>query len=126
MFKLKFSPSTYIAKNYKLLTLALLGMGFITTMTLPVLAADVIYHGNYCSPNKNSVNLIERGQFGLNNTSILASAFIQCPFNLPFDVNLRVTGVYVTVYDRHPALNVTCTLLGVGLDGSTLWSQTTS
>ena len=124
MFKLK--ASTSIAKSYKLLTLALLGMGFTTAMTLPVLAADVIYHANICSPTKNSVNLIERSQFGINNTSNLVSASIQCPLNLPFNANLRVTGVYLTGYDRHPALNISCTLIGVGLDGATLWSQTTS
>ncbi len=122
MFKLNASTS----KNYKLLAIAVIGIGCGASISLPVLAADVVYHANICSPTKNSVNLIERSQFGVNNTSNLATAFIQCPLSLPFDASLRVKSVYLTGYDRHPALNISCTLQGLGLDGKILWSQTTS
>ena len=122
MFKLNASTS----KNYKLLTIAFIATGCSAAIALPALADDVIYHANICSPNKNSVSLIERSQFGVNNTSNLATASIQCPLNLPFDASLRVKSVYLTGYDRHPALNISCTLQGLGLDGKLLWSQSTS
>jgi hypothetical protein len=125
MLKLKtsISPSK---KTAKLLPITLIGVGLTAAMNLPVLAADVMYQANICSPNKNSVNLIDRSQFGIHNTSNLSTASIQCPLSLPFDASLKVTGVYLTGYDRHPALNISCTLVGIGLDGGTLWSRSTS
>lgn len=113
-------------KIAKFVPVAIIGMGLTAAINLPVLAADVMYHGNFCSPNKSSVNLVERSQFGVHNTSTLSTASVQCPFTLPFNASLRVTGVYLTVYDRHPALNVNCTLTGVGLEGSTIWTRTAS
>jgi hypothetical protein len=92
---LKLSASTSKSKKFsKLLPITLMGMGLTTAMTLPAQAADVMYHGNICSPTRNSVNLIERSQFGVNNTSNLATAFVQCPLSLPFNAALRVTAVY--------------------------------
>jgi len=124
---LKLSASTSRSpKISKLLPITLIGMGFTTAMTLPVLAADVIYHGNFCAPNRNSVNLVERNQFGVSNASSSSTAFVQCPFQLPFNAALRVTNVWLTVYDRNPSTNINCTLTGVGLEGSTIWTRTAS
>lgn len=125
MLKLKTSTSPS-KKTAKLLSVTLIGMGLTTAMNLPVLAADTIYHGNFCAPNRTSVNLVERNQFGVNNASSITTASVQCPFNLPFNAALRVTNVWLTVYDRNPSTNVECTLRGVGLEGSTIWTRTAS
>jgi hypothetical protein len=125
MMKLNTSTSPS-KKTAKLLPVTLIGMGLTAAMNLPVLAADVIYHGNFCAPNKNSVNLIERNQFGVHNTSNGSTASVQCPFQLPFNASLRVTSVFLTVYDRNPSTNINCTLMGVGLEGSTIWTRTAS
>lgn len=111
-------------KMSKLLPAALMGLGLSAVVSLPAMAADVIYQGNFCSPNRTSVSLIERGQYGVHNTSSTSTASVQCPFTLPFDASLRVKNVYVTIYDRNPNANVSCTLTGVGLEGSTIWSVT--
>jgi hypothetical protein len=124
---LKLSASTSKShKIAKLLPITLIGMGLTTAMTLPAQAADVIYHGNFCTPNRTSVNLVERNQFGVNNASSVSTATVQCPFYLPFSAALRVSNVWLTVYDRNPSSNINCTLTGVGLEGSTIWTRTAS
>ncbi len=110
----------------KLLPVVLMGVGLSIAVSLPALASDEIYHGNFCVPNQGDINRIQRNQYGVHNTSSSNTAFVQCPFNLPFNGTLRVSSVYVTVYDRHPSQDVTCTLIGVGLEGSTLWSRSAS
>lgn len=124
---LKLNTSTSKSnKVAKLISVTLIGTGLTATMNLPVLAADVIYHGNFCAPNRTSVNLVERNQFGVNNASTGSTASVQCPFQLPFNASLRVTSVFLTVYDRNPTTNINCTLTGVGLEGSTIWTRTAS
>lgn len=125
MLKLHTSTSKS-QKISKLLSVTIIGMGLTTAMNLPVLAADVIYHGNFCAPNRTSVNLVERNQFGVNNASNGTTASVQCPFQLPFNASLKVTNVWLTVYDRNPTTNIECTLKGVGLEGSTIWTRTAS
>jgi hypothetical protein len=105
---------------------ALMGVGLAITVGLPAQASDEIYHGNFCVPNQGDITRIQRNQWGVNNTSSSNTAIVQCPFNLPFNANLRVNGVYATVYDRNPNVNVSCTLTGVGIEGATLWERSSS
>ncbi len=121
----KYSCSTS-KKMSKLLPVTLIGMGLSAAVSLPALASDVMYHGNFCAPNRDHINRIERNQWGVYNTSTSTTAFVQCPFNLPFNASLRVNSVLVTVYDRNPSGDVSCTLTGVSLEGNTLWSSTRS
>ncbi len=123
MAKISFST---LKKMSKALPVALMGVGLSLAVSLPALAGDEIYHGNFCVPNQGDVGKIQRNQYGVHNTSSSTAAIVQCPFNLPFNASLRVTGVYLTVYDRNPNLNVSCTLVGVGLEGNTVWSRTAS
>lgn len=123
MARYSFSTSK---KTSKLLAVAFLSVGIASAVSLPANAADVMYHGNFCSPNRSYVNIIERNQYGVHNTSSSSSATVQCPFYLPFNASLRVNRVEVTVYDRHPNANVSCTLLGVTFAGNTLWTRSAS
>lgn len=124
---LKLNTSTSKSKKIaKLLPVTLFGMGLTAAMSLPALAADVIYHGNFCTPNRTSASRVEFNQFGAHNTSNSSSASIQCPFTLPFNAALRVTNVWLTVYDRNPSSNIECTLRGVTLEGNTVWTRTAS
>jgi hypothetical protein len=123
MLKYSFSTSKTTSK---LLAVAFLSVGITSVIALPANAADVMYHGNFCSPNRDFVNSIERNQWGVMNTSTSSSATVNCPFYLPFNASLIVNSVYVTVYDRNPSTDVSCTLMGVGLEGSTIWSITKS
>jgi hypothetical protein len=88
-------------------------------------AGDVNYHGSLCNPATfASVNNIGYSQFGAHNESRLSPALVHCggvhdPLN-------PITAVTVTVYDRHPAEEVTCTLVLVDLFGGTLFTETQS
>ena len=113
-------------KISQLLPVALMGVGLSAAVSLPAVANDVVYHGNFCAPNRSSINMIERNQRGVQNTSNGSTASVQCPFDLPFNASLRVNRVEAIVYDRNPNANVSCTLTGVGIDGNTLWSNTSS
>jgi hypothetical protein len=111
----------------KLLPVVLMGAGLSIAVSFPALASDEIYHGNFCAPSRQGdINRIQRSQFGVDNSSSTNTASVQCPFNLPFNAQLRVNSVWLTVYDRNSSLNVDCTLLGVGLDGNTVWSRSVS
>lgn len=121
--KYSFSTSKIVSK---LLPVAFLSVGLYAAASLPALAGDEMYHGNFCVPNQSDINKIDRNQWGVRNTSTTSSAVVQCPFNLPFNASLRVNSVWVTVYDRNPTQNVSCTLVGVDLAGATLWSLTSS
>lgn len=123
MVKSSFSTLKGISK---LLPVALMGVGLGITVGLPAQASDEIYHGNFCVPNQGDINRIQRDKWGVNNTSSSNTAIVQCPFNLPYNANLRVNSVYVTVYDRNPNVNVSCTLTGVSLEGTTLWERSSS
>lgn len=120
------SSCSTLKKMSKLPPVVLMGVGLSIAVSLPALASDVIYHGNFCVPNQSDVSRIQRNQWGVHNTSSSNTASVQCPFNLPYSASLRVNNVYVTVYDRNPSLNVSCTLTGVGLEGNTVWSRSSS
>ena len=121
----KYSCSTS-RKTSKLLPVALIGMGLSAAFCSSVLAADEMYHGNFCTPNRDHVNRIERNQWGVHNTSSSTTAVVQCPFNVPFRGDLKVNNVTVAVYDRNPSADVSCTLTGVAIEGNTIWSTTRS
>lgn len=121
----KYSCSTS-KKMFKLIPVALIGMGVSAAFCSSALAADELYHGNFCAPNQAHINRIERSQFGVHNTSSSTTAVVQCPFNVPFVGNLNINSVWVTVYDRNPSVNVSCTLTIVNLQGGTTWSNTQS
>jgi hypothetical protein len=113
-------------KMFKRLPMILMGVGLGIIVGLPAKASDEIYHGNFCDPINADLNKIQRNKWGINNISSSNSATVQCPFNLPYTTDLRVNSVYVAVYDRDPNLNVSCTLTGVSLDGTTLWERSSS
>lgn|GEM_PF-4997238 len=113
-------------KMSKLLPVVLMGVGLSAAVSLPAVANDVLYHGNFCTPNKSAINTIERSQWGVYNTSNGSIATVECPFDLPFNGSLVVNNVWATVYDRDPNADVTCTLTGVDMAGNTLWSRTSS
>ena len=121
----KYSCSTS-KKMFKLIPVALIGMGLSATFCSSALATDELYHGNFCAPNRDHINRIERNQYGVHNTSSSTTAVVQCPFNVPFVGNLKINSVWVTVYDRNPNTNVSCTLMIVGLNGNIAWSNTKS
>ena len=110
----------------KLISVALIGMALSAAFCSSALAADELYHGNFCTPNRDHVNKIDFGQYGVLNISSSNTAFVQCPFKLPFSANLKVTNLTVTVYDRHPSADVSCKLTSVGMEGHTIWSITRS
>jgi len=110
----------------KLISVALIGMGLSAAFCSSALAADELYHGNFCTPNRDHVNKIDFGQYGVLNISSSNTAFVQCPFKLPFSANLKVTNLTVTVYDRNNSADVSCTLTAVAIDGNTIWSTSRS
>lgn len=121
----KYSCSTS-KKMFKLMPMVLIGMGLSTAFCSSALATDELYHGNFCVPNRNDIDKIDRSQWGVDNRSTTTTAVVQCPFNVPFVGNLKINSVWVTVYDRNPNTNVNCTLMIVGLDGKIAWSNTRS
>jgi hypothetical protein len=89
-------------------------------------AADVMYGGNFCTPVLNDLDKIEHGnQFGVHNVAP-SPATVQCPFVIAFSGALTVKEIDVTVYDRDPSSNVTCTVRGLAIDGALIWSRTRS
>ena len=88
-------------------------------------AGDVNYHGSLCNPaGLDNVTIVGYSQWGAHNESRFSPALVHCggahdPLN-------PITTVTVTVYDRHPGEEVTCTLVLVDLFGSTLFTETLS
>ncbi len=121
----KYSCSTS-KKMSKLVPVTLIGLGLSAGFCSSVLAADQLFHGNFCAPNRDHLSRIERNQWGVHNTSSSTTAFVQCPFQAPFRGDLKVNKVEAWVYDRNPSADVSCTLTGVGIDGATIWSITKS
>ncbi len=120
------SRFSILKKMCKQLPIALMGVGLGIAVVLPAQASDEIYHGNFCVPNQGHINRVERSKWGVHNTSTTNTASVECPFNLPFNASLRVSSVWLTIYDRNPSQNVSCTLTGVGLDGATIWQSSNS
>jgi hypothetical protein len=89
-------------------------------------ATDVVYGGNFCTPVIADLVFIEHNQqFGVHNVST-STATVQCPFVNAFSGALIITEVDVTVYDRNPSADVSCTLRGIALDGTSVWEVTRS
>jgi hypothetical protein len=108
-------------KMFRLLYSTLLGMGFFAAFSSSAQAADILYHGNFCTPVLSDINKIEHGSlYGVHNVSS-STGRVQCPFNNNFSGTYRVNDVWVTVYDRNPSTNVSCTLYGVALNGNVIW-----
>lgn len=102
-------------------TATVLGLGLMGTGAR---AADIMYSGNFCHAALADLTRVEHaGQHGVHNVSGV-TATVQCPFNPPFFA--KVEHVMVTVYDRHPSLNIDCTLRGLSLEGNVIWSETRS
>ena len=117
----KYNGSTS-KKMSKLLPVALIGMGLSAAFCSSALAADEMYHGNFCSPKREHISRIDRNQWGVHNTSSSTTAVVDCPFKLPFSGILKVKEVDVTVHDRNNSANVSCTLTAVAMNGNTIWS----
>jgi hypothetical protein len=97
----------------------------LCSITANASAADVMFGGNFCTPTINSQLSVEQTRWGVhNNSNVIAT--VECPFVMPFRGDLSIAEVDVTVYDRHPNLNVTCTLRGIAIDGELIWSMVQS
>jgi hypothetical protein len=122
----KYNFSCITKKKSKLLSAFLINLGFCA-VSLPVLADDLIYNGNFCTPVRADINKVEHGSnYGVHNVSN-STATVQCPFIHPITHSgVAVNKVWVTVYDRNPSTNVSCTLYGVGLEGSIVWQASKS
>jgi hypothetical protein len=108
-------------KIFRLLYSTAIGMGLLTAFSSSAQADDILYHGNFCTPMLTDINKIDHGSlYGVHNVSS-STGRVQCPFNNNYSGTYRVNDVWVTVYDRNPSTNVSCTLYGVGLDGNIIW-----
>ena len=123
----KYSSSSTAQKTFRLLPGVVISIGLCAAVSLPALADDQVYHGNFCTPVRADTNKIEHGhQYGVHNVSS-STATVQCPFIHPFThSSVSVNNVWVTVYDRNPNTNVSCTLYGVALHGERIWQVSAS
>jgi hypothetical protein len=88
-------------------------------------AGDVNYHGSLCNPVAlNNVTIVGYSQWGAHNASRFSPALVLC--GGAHDPLSLITAVTVTVYDRHPTEEVTCTLVLVDLSGVALFTETQS
>lgn len=87
-------------------------------------AADRMFAGSYCQP-RVATDDVEYDHFGVVNVGAAAAA-VECPFWLPFQGGLTVKGVDITVYDRHPSANVSCTVQIIAIEGNVVHSRTVS
>ncbi len=114
-------------KISKFLPATVVGFGLCAAMSLPARAEDFVYNGNFCTPMRADANKFEYyAQWGVANASN-TPATVQCPFIHRFThSSVPVNRVVVTLFDRHPQENVTCTLYGLGLEGSIVWQVSRS
>jgi hypothetical protein len=83
----------------------------------------VSFNGNFCQPNKASVDRLERHpNYGVYNSSTTDHANVECPVRVPL-LNRGFGGGKVVVYDRSSTFDVSCTLYGLGADGTILWTN---
>ncbi len=121
------SSSSTSKKIFKFLSVTAVGFGLCTAMSSPARAEDFVYNGNFCTPILGDANKLQYyAQWGVSNVSNTL-ATVQCPFIHRFThSSVPVNRVVVTLYDRHSQENVTCTLYGLGLEGSILWQVSQS
>jgi len=92
-------------------------IGALATFSLLMLAGDAFakHDGNVCSADLASAARVDRGQFGVHNTSTSGPATVYCP------IDSRASGegtlLTATVYDRNSTSNVTCTFFGLNNQG---------
>jgi hypothetical protein len=96
----------------------------LCSLSAGAMARDIIFAGGFCQPavpNKQP----RYNQFGPYNPGS-SGLTVECLFHLDFSLALRMIDVFVLVYDRNPSANVSCTVRGITLDGSTIWARTLS
>jgi len=102
---------------------ALAALGLFFACATGSYAGDVNYHGSLCNPETlASVSNVGYSQFGIHNLSRLSPAVVHC--GGVHDPLSPITAVTVTVYDRHPLADVSCTLVLIDLFGGTLFTDT--
>lgn len=99
------------------------GMIFLCSRPIGANAADVMYAASFCKAPVDFQDVIDYNFFGVHNLSA-DPAVVECPFVIPFSGALIVKEVDVTVYDRHPSANVSCTVRGIAIDGKVAWTGT--
>ncbi|HEY6556560.1 MAG TPA: hypothetical protein VI072_04775 [Polyangiaceae bacterium] len=105
----------------KIITTALLASIVLTTSGF--VSANVTYFsGALCQPNStNDASKIGYTGFGVHNVAT-TGAGVSCPGQIPPGDNVVVSGQAV-VFDRHPTVDVCCTLLSQGADGTVVASM---
>jgi hypothetical protein len=81
-------------------------------------AADTLFAGSFCQGGGGLEELLYNRNGVLNAGP--SSAFVECPFWLPFSDALTVRNVTATVYDRHPSENITCLVLIISMRGEVI------
>jgi hypothetical protein len=79
------------------------------------------WSGALCQPRSAS-SAVQYTQYGFVNNGTAGPIQAECPFPMTRqgECLYRFSSVQVKVYDRHPTLNVTCTLRAINSDGSVL------
>jgi hypothetical protein len=80
-------------------------------------AATVLQGGNVCHAALDSIEIVDRNQYGVANASSTNTAWVWCPLDRFSDVG---DTLQVHVYDRHPSQNVDCYGLTLDADGDIL------
>jgi hypothetical protein len=83
--------------------------------------------GASCQAENNTMaGFTSRSNYGVQNNSTTADATVWCPIpqTVPSTANETVYSVfaYLWAYDRHPTLDVTCTLYTLNADGNPSWT----
>jgi hypothetical protein len=106
--------------------------GTFLVMVLTLVAANAhatsrlhTVHGTICQPTSTSVGSIEYTQFGTQNISTTATANVECP--LPIDYQVLpvievLDQVQLIAYDRSTTADVSCSLRNVDVSGNVLMS----
>ena len=110
-------------KAYYLSLLMVFAGFFGASFSRKALADDVLYQANFCAGTDQRVAHLPEG---VGNDSLVGYEAVHCPFILPFDGRLVVNEVDVTVFAVNPSTPLICTLNGLALDSTVLWSDTQS
>lgn len=105
----------------RLSTLICAGCAFLW-LSAGAMAKDVLFAGSFCQPADNIKNALRYGRYGPHSAATQGGDSVECPFLLDYSGSLTVQTVTVTVYDRNPSADVSCTVYGIGLDGNVGWS----
>ena len=113
-----------LKKTSKLLPLTFVSMGLCAVMGLPTLAADEVYHGDFCTFQGANLNQIDHSpQYGIGNGASTRLTVV-CPIIHPIIASVKEVDVFV--YNRNPSASISCTLYGLDLDGTKIWTATGS